>query len=219
LAIPHVVRSVVGPDYRWVLPYSYIFGGVFLTASDILGRTVMSPIEIPVRIVTAVFGGHSWSTSPASERWRIEMASFGDTFTPARRPGHRTVRGWHVAMRVLAFAGITALLVILYATWAMTLGPVRVPSADVVMAMVGRRTGDTEYVVQTLRLPCLLCAVLFGASRAIAGAIFQGLTRNPLVSPDIIGIDAGATLCVVSWLVTGQNADLLPLGVVPAAMV
>ncbi len=57
LAIPHVVRSIVGPDYRWVLPYSFVFGAVFLTASDILGRIVMSPSEIQVGIVTAVFGG------------------------------------------------------------------------------------------------------------------------------------------------------------------
>ncbi len=57
LAIPHVVRSIVGPDYRWVLPYSFVFGAVFLTASDILGRIVMSPSEIQVGIVTAVVGG------------------------------------------------------------------------------------------------------------------------------------------------------------------
>ena len=57
LAIPHAVRSMVGPDYRWVLPYSFVFGAVFLTASDILGRIVMSPSEIQVGIVTAVFGG------------------------------------------------------------------------------------------------------------------------------------------------------------------
>lgn len=57
LAIPHVVRSLVGPDYRWVLPYSFVFGGVFLTASDILGRVVMNPSEIQVGIVTAIFGG------------------------------------------------------------------------------------------------------------------------------------------------------------------
>ena len=57
LAIPHVVRSIVGPDYRWVLPYSFVFGAVFLTASDILGRIIMIPSEMQVGIVTAVSGG------------------------------------------------------------------------------------------------------------------------------------------------------------------
>ena len=45
----------------------------------------------------------------------------------------------------------------------------------------------------------------------MSGAIFQGLVRNPLVSPDIIGIDAGASLFAVVWIVTGQRPALLPL--------
>jgi iron complex transport system permease protein len=56
LAIPHMVRSVIGPDYRWVLPYSLVFGAIFLTSADVIGRILMRPGEIEVGIVTAVFG-------------------------------------------------------------------------------------------------------------------------------------------------------------------
>lgn len=56
LATPHIVRAVVGSDYRWVLPYSFIFGAIFLTAADILGRVITSPGELQVGIVTAVLG-------------------------------------------------------------------------------------------------------------------------------------------------------------------
>ena len=56
LAVPHMVRALVGPDYRWVLPYSLLTGAVFLTAADILGRVATRPSEIEVGIVTAVFG-------------------------------------------------------------------------------------------------------------------------------------------------------------------
>ncbi len=56
LAVPHMVRSVVGSDYRWILPYSMIYGAIFLTVSDILGRIAMRPGEIEVGIVTAIFG-------------------------------------------------------------------------------------------------------------------------------------------------------------------
>ncbi|MGN6033580.1 MAG: FecCD family ABC transporter permease, partial [Thermomicrobiales bacterium] len=56
LAVPHIVRSVIGPDYRWVLPYSLVVGAAFLTASDILGRVVARPGEIQVGIVTAILG-------------------------------------------------------------------------------------------------------------------------------------------------------------------
>lgn len=56
LAVPHMVRSVIGPDYRWILPYSFLTGAIFLTASDVLGRITMRPSEIEVGIVTAVIG-------------------------------------------------------------------------------------------------------------------------------------------------------------------
>lgn len=56
LATPHIIRAVVGPDYRWVLPYSAITGAVLLTAADVIGRIVAKPAEIQVGIMTAVVG-------------------------------------------------------------------------------------------------------------------------------------------------------------------
>lgn len=56
LAVPHAVRSVVGPDHRWLLPYAAIHGAVLLLAADVLGRVVMRPSEIQVGIVTALVG-------------------------------------------------------------------------------------------------------------------------------------------------------------------
>ncbi len=53
-------------------------------------------------------------------------------------------------------------------------------------------------------------ALLIGAGLAMAGAIFQGLVRNPLVSPDIIGIDSGANLFVTFWIVSGLTWSLVP---------
>ncbi len=56
LATPHIIRAVVGPDYRWVLPYSAITGAVLLTAADVTGRVIAKPAEIQVGIMTAVVG-------------------------------------------------------------------------------------------------------------------------------------------------------------------
>jgi iron complex transport system permease protein len=56
LAIPHMVRTFVGPDYRWVLPASFLYGAIFLTAADIVGRIVARPAELEVGIVTALVG-------------------------------------------------------------------------------------------------------------------------------------------------------------------
>ncbi len=56
LAVPHMVRAVVGADYRWVLPYSLVYGAIFLVGADIVGRIVARPSELGVGIVTALVG-------------------------------------------------------------------------------------------------------------------------------------------------------------------
>ena len=56
LAIPHMARALVGPDYRWVLPASFLYGGAYLVAADVLGRLVAPPAELEVGIVTALIG-------------------------------------------------------------------------------------------------------------------------------------------------------------------
>lgn len=56
LAVPHAVRTVVGPDHRWLVPYAAIYGPVLLLTADVLGRIVMRPTEIQVGIVTALIG-------------------------------------------------------------------------------------------------------------------------------------------------------------------
>ena len=57
LIVPHVVRLLGGPDNRLVLPASALAGASFLVASDLIARTVLSPSELPVGIITAFLGG------------------------------------------------------------------------------------------------------------------------------------------------------------------
>jgi iron complex transport system permease protein len=56
LAVPHIARALVGPDYRWVVPYSVVLGAALLVLSDVIGRVVVRPAELEVGIVTAVLG-------------------------------------------------------------------------------------------------------------------------------------------------------------------
>jgi iron complex transport system permease protein len=56
LVVPHVVRFAVGADYRWILPYSMIFGGILLSLADLAARLVIRPQELPVGIMTAIVG-------------------------------------------------------------------------------------------------------------------------------------------------------------------
>jgi iron complex transport system permease protein len=56
LVVPHIVRFLVGFDYRWILPYSAVFGAILLLVADIGARLLIKPQEIPVGVMTALFG-------------------------------------------------------------------------------------------------------------------------------------------------------------------
>jgi iron complex transport system permease protein len=56
LTVPHVARMIVGPDQRWVLPYSAVLAAILLLGADLAGRVVVAPDELQVGIVTAVVG-------------------------------------------------------------------------------------------------------------------------------------------------------------------
>ncbi len=57
LIIPHLMRNLVGPDHRRLVPAAALAGGLFLTLCDTAGRLVFAPIEIPVGVITALVGG------------------------------------------------------------------------------------------------------------------------------------------------------------------
>jgi iron complex transport system permease protein len=57
LIIPHIVRMLVGPDHRILLPMSFLVGGIFMVITDTVARTIFAPMEIPIGVITAMFGG------------------------------------------------------------------------------------------------------------------------------------------------------------------
>ncbi|MCK4261882.1 iron ABC transporter permease [bacterium] len=57
LLVPHFMRLLVGPDHRILLPTSCLAGGIFLVLSDTIARTIISPLELPVGVITGILGG------------------------------------------------------------------------------------------------------------------------------------------------------------------
>lgn len=57
LIIPHIVRAITGSIHKKVIPFSFLIGGSFLVICDTISRTVISPVEIPVGVITGFFGG------------------------------------------------------------------------------------------------------------------------------------------------------------------
>lgn len=56
LIVPHLVRSLVGIDYRWIIPYCAVYGGILLLLSDVIARLVIIPEEMPIGVMTALIG-------------------------------------------------------------------------------------------------------------------------------------------------------------------
>ena len=114
---------------------------------------------------------------------------------------------------LLVVLGILMLAVLIFSV---NRGEYPVPPSDVMKALLGLPTSNTNYafVVRSLRLPRTLVAMLVGAALAIAGTITQGILRNPLAAPGIIGINAGAALAAVTLVVA---LPAVPVSVLPVA--
>lgn len=57
LIVPHIAKAITGPDFRWVIPYSALLGATLLLSADILARIIISPMEVPLGVMTAFIGG------------------------------------------------------------------------------------------------------------------------------------------------------------------
>ncbi|MDM7829739.1 FecCD family ABC transporter permease [Cellulomonas edaphi] len=105
-----------------------------------------------------------------------------------------------VGLVLLAIVCVLAVVSLAYGTYQLSLG-------EVVGALTGNGDRRAHTLVVEWRLPRLLFAIGCGIALALAGSIFQSLTRNPLGSPDVIGLDAGSYAgAVIVTLVIGSTA-------------
>jgi iron complex transport system permease protein len=112
----------------------------------------------------------------------------------------RRVEGWTKQLSTLRLAGLVASIVLLIVC---LIGSITFGAADIHPGTVWRALtafdGSTNHlIITTVRLPRALIALMVGAALAVAGSLMQGLTRNALADPSILGISAGAALAVVA---------------------
>jgi len=122
-----------------------------------------------------------------------------------------------------------ALLLLLWAVVALLsamIGPARIPFGECVSILCSRlpwiSSGDEisevhETIIFRVRLPRILMASLVGATLAVAGAVFQGLLRNPLAEPYILGVSSGAAVGATTAMLAGLGAVAGGFAFIPAA--
>lgn len=124
------------------------------------------------------------------------------------------INKWNVKWLILVMTlllGVTALL-------ALCIGRYWISPQDVIRVFLikGKMldqslSGMEESVIFTLRLPRILAAILIGSSLALSGAVYQGIFRNPLVSPDMLGVSAGACVGAAAGILLGVGSQLVQL--------
>lgn len=87
------------------------------------------------------------------------------------------------------------------------MGDMKISPINVLKVFLGLGDEMNTLVINSFRLPRIIIALLAGMSLAVSGAILQGIIRNPLASPDILGITGGATVAVVSFLVMFSDTN------------
>ncbi len=112
-----------------------------------------------------------------------------------------------------AVPAVTAAVVVATATlavWSLTLGDYPISMLDALGAALGEGPPSDLLVIRTWRLPRLLAALMAGVAFGCSGALLQALVRNPLASPDVIGINMGGTTAAVAFIVLGLPGALVP---------
>ncbi|MGW6423604.1 FecCD family ABC transporter permease [Nocardia sp. NPDC055053] len=132
----------------------------------------------------------------------------------------RTITVLLVGLGVL---GATSCVALALGTYTMPGGGPVTPW-DVLAVLTGGGDDGLAYVVWDLRLPRILTGALVGAALALSGAITQGIARNPLSSPDILGVTAGANVAAVAVIaLSGSKGQIsgaaAEIGVPAAAMI
>ena len=112
-----------------------------------------------------------------------------------------------------------ALAAVVVMTASLLVGELPLSLGQVLATAVGRGDDVSQLVLVDFRLPRLLLGVLVGAGLALSGALFQSVLRNPLASPDIIGVAQGASVgAVLVTIGLGLSGLWLPLGALAGAL-
>ncbi|MFF8525823.1 FecCD family ABC transporter permease [Streptomyces werraensis] len=138
---------------------------------------------------------------------------------------NRAVRvpgGLSVRLDVRAFTVVVLLMLLALGASVLLIGTGDFPmsASDVLTTLVGQGDEGQEFIVTELRLPRVLVGLLVGASLGIGGALFQSISRNPLGSPDILGLGQGATAGALTVIVLfSGTANQVALGALAGGLI
>lgn len=102
----------------------------------------------------------------------------------------------------------------------LSLGSVSIPIRDVLLTLLGQ-SSDNSLIIMQLRLPRIVAAILIGAGLAVSGVLLQGIIRNPLASPELLGVTGGASVAVSAFMTffVGYSVRWVPFIAIAGAFI
>jgi ferric hydroxamate transport system permease protein len=191
-AMARLLAGVVPGLHRHValLPVAALFGVALLIGADVLLRatiTSQAALEVPTGVVTTVFGA-------------IFLVVLARRMRLAGTTGEPPAAGVRVGLRrgrYLVLLGVLVVLAVGVTIAGVLLGDTYLLLGDLANWISGQ-AGPIVTGVMDNRLPRVVAALLAGAALALAGAVIQGVSRNPLAEPGIIGVAGGSGLGAIT---------------------
>ncbi|MER5178124.1 iron chelate uptake ABC transporter family permease subunit [Streptomyces sp. NPDC002896] len=123
-------------------------------------------------------------------------------------------RGLSVRLDVRALTVVVLLIVAALVASVVLIGTgdFPIPAADVIRTLMGNGDPGQEFIVNELRLPRVFVGLLVGAALGLGGALFQSISRNPLGSPDVLGLGQGSTAGALIMIVLFKGSALQVAG-------
>ncbi|WP_404450676.1 iron ABC transporter permease [Virgibacillus necropolis] len=103
------------------------------------------------------------------------------------------------------------LITLITAILAVGVGAIFISPIELLQSLVGNGKDSAHFIIMNYRLPRIVMAILVGAGLGVSGAILQGIIRNPLASPDVIGITKGAGLAAAIVVILFPHAPIIML--------
>lgn len=212
LIAPHLMRLLGYRRHLKLIPAAAIWGAVVVVGADALARIFANYVgEMPVGAMTAAIGAP----------WLIWLAYRAGRSGKEVPKSSRTSAG--ALSRKIPFPVLAATCgVLLFACViaGLALGGIKISVSDIFAVFSGSGPDMARNIILDLRLPRLLVAAFAGASLAVSGLLLQGVVRNPLADPSIVGVTAGAGCGALLMLVIWPELPvvMLPIGAFAGAV-
>jgi ferric hydroxamate transport system permease protein len=204
LIAPHLVKLIGYRSHALLSPAAFIWGANVLVGADVLARIIDDSFsELPVGAITALIGA-PWLIILILRKQANTASENGANISAGKA-------SLPIPMKFL-FPGLFILLIIAIVI-GMSTGNYGVELGLSFSSLFGSSDDFMRDLILELRLPRILVAAVCGAALAISGLALQGILRNPLADPSVIGITSGAGVGALSALyVFSLPAMFIPIG-------